>query len=215
MKTEDTINPLKPYRPKMSAIVAVIVLTFALSISHTAHALNCYQKSPRFGRLGDNYFKEYIIQLSKSQLDNLSSLGESLAGEWKGSIEEFECKGPDKSAHKIKHRGDVKVTITEDKNKGVRFELNKYYQEEKRHSSENLESFNKNLIRSIELSKHRIHTSETFRATSSHEGYNSIFIENNIFITLLGEKSGTNIAIEYIRYVNGHYVSSITMRLAR
>lgn len=209
MNRVNTISPRKSYTSKISAIFSVTVLTFSLSISDTAFALNCYQKSPSFKHLGEKYFDEDYIQLSQAQRKQLSSLFKSLVGKWKGSIEEFECKGPDNSAHKIKHLGTAKAKISASKNSGLRIELEKSYQDERRLSSEVLKPFNKTIIRSIDLSKHRIHTSETFRSPTDNN--NSIFIENSIFISLFENK----MAIELIRYVNGHYISNAIMRLEK
>lgn len=66
------------------------------SIAVNAVARECYEKSPGYVRLNDEYFNvEDNKDLTDKEKTKLASLYSSLEGKWKGEFSKTGCTGPD------------------------------------------------------------------------------------------------------------------------
>lgn len=81
-------------------------------ISNAAFAENCYDQSPNFVSLGDDYFNlESQKKLSTEDSDKLNELLRTIQGKWVGNVVISDCKGSNKAPRKVEKTASVKVDI--------------------------------------------------------------------------------------------------------
>ena len=105
-------------------VALILCLT---SLSGNAQTLNCYEKSPNYANLGDDYFNlEDPRTLSDKDREMLDALYSKIEGNWEGEITEIECKGPDRNPRMEYNNYELNADITPSTNGGLTIKATKY-----------------------------------------------------------------------------------------
>jgi len=97
------------------------------ALSNNAQALNCYEKSPNFTTLGDEYFNiENPRVLSDNDREMLNALYSKIEGKWEGELREIECKGPDRNPRQEHSNFELTAEIIPTTNGGLTIRADKY-----------------------------------------------------------------------------------------
>jgi len=174
-----------------------------------AKALTCFQKSPAYIRLGDNYFNYNIIQIKSKDQKDFESIIQKLNGTWEGDVVETECKGTDKSPKVIVKKATTKGRLTILSAGALKMSLDKEYKVDRYSNRETIVIPSKLTVTEFKLSKNRLIVSEKLRWKIPAGP--SMFVEK----TLILQVNSDELLIELIHYNHGHFVSNQVMTFKR
>ena len=109
-----------------SANIAVLIFGIS-SFGNNVHALSCYEKSPNYVNLADEYFNlESPRYLSDKDKEMLNTLYSKIEGKWEGELQEIECKGPDSNPRMEYDNYELNAEISPTSNAGLTIRAEKY-----------------------------------------------------------------------------------------
>ena len=182
--------------------VIALILSMA-ALSNNAQALTCYEKSPNYSNLGDEYFNlETPRVLSDNDREMLNALYSKIEGDWEGELREIECKGPDSNPRMEYNNYELNADITPSTNGGLTIRADKYDATKKIRKGttikllDNTSTFEFNFVTGDHLV-----FSDRFRRRNVSGGSRLNEYINDIKI------NGDTLEITISLYVNGVYVS--------
>lgn len=114
------VKPVKTY-------VSTLLLSILTVMSSHALAIECYAPSPNLVALADDYYGlEKPEPLSYADNNKINALFRAIAGNWKGDMQHFECRGPDRAPRIISHTATVtaKAKLTSEMGLAINAEKN-------------------------------------------------------------------------------------------
>ena len=99
---------------------------------NSSHAMNCFEKSPNYKDLEDEYFNiEKTREFSDKEKDLLNDVLKKAEGKWKGFSKEINCKGSDKHPRQEIKKADLIAQTRYMSSGDLSIQLEKYFSEDK------------------------------------------------------------------------------------
>lgn len=177
-----------------------IILIFLLFLFSGAIASNCYQTSPQFNRLKEDYYDIAAVKdITRQDKEKIKNFYQGISGRWKGEINLLECAGTEKEPSVVSRKGRVIAEIRQESEGVLIIEGDVDYTTEKSSSSRKIKTLGWDSIFTIDqITKEQLEFTEKFR--KGIYGGGTPLVEHVFRIT---RQSGNRLDIIQITYYNG------------
>lgn len=167
-------------------------------VSGITFANECFDKSPNWLKLDDEYFNlEKSKSLSAQDISALNTLFNNVDGKWEGEIKITECSGPENNPTKNVYTTGVESDIQSSSNGALIINAEIVNPQNKTTTLKNLKLFDQAMIFDFMIKNNNISSSEKFRLKNTNRG--SRLIEHVFQI----HRQGNSFSMELSFYING------------
>ncbi len=188
----------------------ILCLLAALMLSQTVAAFYCFEPSPTYLRMGEDYFlpdKRIEVKGGEAGL----AIVENLKGEWQGRLSELICEGSEAAPEPYYREAEVEAEVLDSNTALFLLSMNKEYNGYS-FSGDKVFLMNKGSMYSLRISHEHVSASERERRVFQGNNVGSRFVEvfSDIFI-----HNEDEITVEWLLFSNGVFVYSQRLILQR